>query len=102
MAQEPARVLRRFQCLMHPGHSPCRAPKARACHSVVLLIRLRDSRMDEDVSSPPADRPNRQRMFASQLNFFRSMADHETFALTQFVLHLLKTDFDLQHLTAVG
>jgi len=57
--------------------------------------------MDEDVSSPPADRPNRQRMFASQLNFFGSMADHETFALTQCVLHLLKTDFDLQHLTAV-
>jgi hypothetical protein len=29
------------------------------------------------------------------------MADHETFALAQCVLHLLKTDFDLQHLTAV-
>ena len=40
-------------------------------------------------------------MFASQMNFFRSMADHETFALTQCVLHLLKTDFDLQHMTAV-
>jgi len=40
-------------------------------------------------------------MFASQLNFFRFMADHETFALTQCVLHFLKTDFDLQHLTAV-
>src|SRR5262245_46549921 len=40
-------------------------------------------------------------MFATQANFFRSMADHETFALTQRVFHLLKTDFDLQHLTAV-
>ena len=54
-----------------------------------------------DVSSPPTDRPNGQRMFARQLNFFRFMADYETFARTQCVLHFLKADFDLQHLTAV-
>ena len=40
-------------------------------------------------------------MFPGQLNFFRFMADHETFAFTQRVLHRLQTDLDLQHLPAV-
>jgi hypothetical protein len=35
------------------------------------------------------------------MNFFRFMADHEGFALTQRVFHLLKTDFDFQPPAAV-
>src|SRR5215470_2729158 len=53
------------------------------------------------VYSPPADCADRQRMLASQLNFLRFMADHETFAVTQRVFHLLQTDFDFQPLAAV-
>src|SRR5262249_56924206 len=64
VAQEPARISRRFQRFMHPGRSPSNC-------------------ISWDVSSSAADRPNRQRMFASQLNFFRFMADPETFSLTQ-------------------
>ena len=51
---------------------------------------------------PPADRPNGHRLFSRQLNFFRFMPDQEVFAFTQRVFHLLLTDFDFQHLAAVG
>ena len=40
-------------------------------------------------------------MFPSQLNFFRFMADHEAFALTERVFHLFQTDFDFQPLAAI-
>src|SRR5262245_43463355 len=51
---------------------------------------------------PPANRPNGQWLFWRQLNFFRFMPDHKAFAFTQRVFHLLLTDSDFQHLTAVG
>jgi len=43
-------------------------------------------------------RSDGQWMFPGQLDCFRFMADHETFALTQRVCHRLQTDLDLQHL----
>src|SRR5438128_11332887 len=51
--------------------------------------------------SPPADRPDGQWIFSGQLDFLLFMADHETFALTQRVLHRLQTDLDLQHVPTV-
>ena len=56
---------------------------------------------DEQRSSPSADRPDGQRLFSGQLDFFRFMADHETFTLTQRICHRLQADLDLQHLAAV-
>jgi hypothetical protein len=39
-------------------------------------------RWGPDVSLPPADWPDCNRMFSRQLNFFRFMADHKALALT--------------------
>src|SRR4030095_16475747 len=61
-----------------------------------------NGRHDGRRSLPPTDRPDSQRMFWGQLDVFRFMADHKTFALTQRVCHRLQTDLDLQHLPAVG
>src|SRR5215471_16912209 len=52
-------------------------------------------------SSPPADRPGRDRVLPSELNFFRFMADHKAFALTERVFHLVQTNLDFQPLAAV-
>ena len=51
---------------------------------------------------PPADRPNGHRLFSRQLNFFGFVSDHKAFACTERVFHLLQTDFDFEHLAAVG
>jgi hypothetical protein len=37
-----------------------------------------------------------------QLNFFGFVPDHEASASTERVFHLIYTDFDFQHLAAVG
>src|SRR6516162_3103568 len=50
---------------------------------------------------PTADRPDGNRMFLGQLDLFRFMVDHETFALTQLVCHRLQTDLDLHQLPPV-
>src|SRR6516165_1980862 len=39
--------------------------------------------------NPPADRPDRDRIFPTQPNFFCFMAYHKAFALTQRVFHLV-------------
>ena len=53
-------------------------------------------------SSPPANRTDGERIFPSQLDFFRFMADHKAFTFTQRVLHPVQTNFDFQHLAVVG
>ena len=63
---------------------------------------MRASNANCSSASPPADRPNRERMFFGQPNFFCFMPDEQAFALSQSVLHLLHTNLDVQHLTAVG
>jgi len=57
---------------------------------------------DLSLSSSPADRPNRPWIFPCQLDLFLFMANLETFAFTERVLHLVQTDFDFQQLAAVG
>jgi hypothetical protein len=41
-------------------------------------------------------------MFPCQINFFRFMADYESIALSQGVLHLLQADLDVRHVAPVG
>jgi hypothetical protein len=54
-----------------------------------------------DLISPAADRPDGRRIFPTEPNFFRFMADHQGFALAQRVFHLFQSDFDFQHLATV-
>jgi hypothetical protein len=72
-----------------PLHSPgcLLAPDGQCIPSAFLL--------------PHADRPNGKWLFSRQPNFFRFMPDHEAFAFTQHVFHLLLTDFDFQPLATV-
>ena len=41
-------------------------------------------------------------MFFGQPDFFCFMPDEQAFALSQSVLHLLRANLDVQHLTAAG
>jgi hypothetical protein len=52
--------------------------------------------------SPPADRPDSHRMLPSKPNLLRLVVNHEAFSLTQSVFHVLQTDFDFQHVVAIG
>src|SRR5262245_14125586 len=69
--------------------------------SGVLYLHLQRDRANSQRSSPPANGPDGQRIFASQLDLLHFMADHKAFTLTQRVPHLLQTDFDFQKLAAV-
>src|ERR1700758_1370891 len=51
---------------------------------------------------PPADRPNGQRPFSRQLNFFRFVSEHKAIPCTARGFHLLQTDFDFEHLAVIG
>jgi hypothetical protein len=51
--------------------------------------------------SAPAHRPDGKRIFPSELEFFRLVADHQALAVAQRVLHFVQTDFDLQQLAAI-
>src|SRR5262249_54045394 len=51
--------------------------------------------------NPPTDLPDHNRIFPSQTEFFCFMADHQAFACTQRVFHLVRTDFDFQCLAAI-
>ena len=44
---------------------------------------LKSLRLQATAFSPPADRPDSPWLFPGQLDFFRFMADHETFTRTQ-------------------
>jgi hypothetical protein len=56
---------------------------------------------DSCLAVPLADRPHGDWMFRSELDLFRFMSDHKAVALEQGVFHVVRTDFDLQHLAAV-
>jgi hypothetical protein len=84
----------------------CRLPRAAIIDTVIrvgdLYLHLQSDGANSQRSSPPANWPDSQRMFSSQLDFLHFMADHKAFTLPQRVLHLVQTDFDFQQLPAVG
>src|SRR6516162_1374648 len=65
--------------------------QGKALLNHVVCERLRDCATTQPLTdpNPPADRPDRDRIFPTQPNFFCFMAYHKAFALTQRVFHLV-------------
>jgi len=49
----------------------------------------------------PTNRPDGNRIFPSQFDFFHFMADYQAFTFTQRVLHRVQADLDFQHLAVI-